>query len=167
MDKTPQRQNVEGNVPFVPSPRQTRMGSAAEDSVTVASAVAVSVTGNVPAPFRNADDLPTVFAATVTVHVFAVDTGVDPPTIPGVTRITYVPDFEGVSVTFIVLRTEAAEAVEIVAKREFAVVVSTTGVPRSVVATVAVFVKVTSLIAIPEGAASYVSATVIESEVVS
>jgi len=143
--------------------RATPVVEAAEATEIVASAVAVA-DKLVP---MNAEREPTVFAATVTVHVLEVATGVPLGRCAGVTLITYVPALEGVSVIVIVLLTDAAAAVEIFAKREFAVVVSTTGVPRSVVAAVAVFVNVTSLIAIPAGAASYVSATVIESEVVS
>jgi hypothetical protein len=89
---------------------------AAPVTETVASAVCVSVTGEVTPTPINIDVDFTVFAATVTVHVFAVDTGaVVTPAIAGVNLITYVPAFVGVNFTVSVFLIDAAAAAEICA----------------------------------------------------
>jgi hypothetical protein len=106
----------------------------------------------------------TTAAATVTVHVLAVETN-EPELSVGVALITSVPAFVGVNVITSVLLIDAAAAADTFAVR--AVAVSTVGVPRSVVAAVAGELIVTSPTVIPAGASVYDNATVIVSEDVS
>jgi hypothetical protein len=134
-----------------------------ERDVAAASAVCVSV--EIFVTPMNAEREPIVLAATVTVHVLAVETGaVVEPVIDGVTRIVYVPAFVGVKEIVSVFLRDAAAAAETLAVR--AVDVSTVGVPRSV-STAVIDEKATSDAVIPAGAASYDKVSVIESEVVS